>query len=169
MNRTGNLTYFNINQGIEDTLMISKNEYKYYAQIHKNLGELPEIQCFPEQLNQVFLNLIINSSQAISENRQANDGVIVIRTWRDTHHVCCEIAENGPGIPKAIRSRIFEPFFTTKAHGKGTGLGLSISYDIIVNRHHGELFVECPPSGGSVFTIWIPMNLTNDKDQNQPP
>lgn len=155
----GNLKYFNINKGIEDTLVIAGNVYKYYAEIKKDFGELPEILCLPEQLNQVFLNLIVNSAQALEVVQEKGKGLISIRTWVEKTHVCCEIADNGAGIPADIRNRVFEPFFTTKDPGKGTGLGLSISYDIIVHKHKGELTVECPETGGTVFTLRIPVNL----------
>jgi signal transduction histidine kinase len=83
-------------------------------------------------------------------------GSINISTKYQDNQVVCEIGDNGPGIPESIRHRIFEPFFTTKAPGMGTGLGLSISYDIVVNKHHGELKVACPASGGTVFSIILP-------------
>jgi len=147
----------NINTGLEATLVIARNEYRYNAEIVKNFGELPEIYCMLQQLNQVFLNLIVNSSQAIAGMPDGHQGIITLSTWTEGNHVICEIGDNGPGIPEAIRHRIFEPFFTTKAPGKGTGLGLSISYDIIVNKHYGEFKVACPAIGGTVFTIILPI------------
>jgi signal transduction histidine kinase len=147
----------NINTGLEATLVIARNEYRYNAEIVKNLGELPEIYCMLQQLNQVFLNLIVNSSQAIAAMPGGHQGIITLSTWTEGNQVICEIGDNGPGIPESIRHRIFEPFFTTKAPGKGTGLGLSISYDIIVNKHYGELKVACPATGGTVFTISLPI------------
>jgi len=156
VNHTGSLTYFNINKGINDTLVIAGHVYKYHADVQKELGDFPEILCLPEQLNQVFLNLIVNSAQAIEAKQEKTRGLITIRTWQEKNYVCCEIADNGPGIPENIRSRVFEPFFTTKDPGKGTGLGLSISYDIIVHKHRGEMSVECPETGGSVFLIKLP-------------
>jgi len=158
VDHTGTLTWFNINKGIEDTLVIAGNVYKYHAEVQTDLGELPEIACLPEQLNQVFLNLIVNSAQAIEGGPQTGKGLIRIRTWQHDAHVYCEIADNGPGIAEKIQPRIFEPFFTTKAPGKGTGLGLSISYDIIVHKHLGGLCVRCPDTGGTVFTIQLPIN-----------
>jgi signal transduction histidine kinase len=107
----------------------------------------------------VFLNLIVNGVQAIETQNRPDKGRITIRTWQDETDVYCEIADNGPGIPANIRNRIFEPFFTTKPPGRGTGLGLSICYDIIVEKHKGTLTVNCPESGGSVFSIRIPNNL----------
>ncbi len=146
-----------INAGLEATLVIARNEYRYNAEIVKIFGELPEIYCMLQQLNQVFLNLIVNSSQAIAAMPDGHQGIITLSTWTEGNQVICEIGDNGPGIPESIRHRIFEPFFTTKAPGKGTGLGLSISYDIIVNKHYGELKVACPATGGTVFTISLPI------------
>lgn len=154
---TGKRTWFNINKGIEDTLVIAGNVYKYHAEVKTDLGDLPEIPCLPEQLNQVFLNLIVNSVQAIEGRATTEKGLIRIRTWQHDNHVYCDIADNGPGIAEEIRSRIFEPFFTTKEPGKGTGLGLSISYDIIVHNHKGSMSVDCPATGGAVFTIRLPL------------
>ncbi len=167
VDRTGDLSLFNINQGIEDTLVIARNVYKYHSEIQMDLGDLPEIACLPEQLNQVFLNLIVNSAQAIEAQSGTTKGVIAIRTWQADNHVCCTITDNGPGIPEKIRSRIYEPFFTTKEPGKGTGLGLSISYDIIVHKHWGKLTVDCPRTGGTVFTLRIPMDLQNPGGPNE--
>jgi len=168
IDHTGNLTFYNLNKGIEDTLVIAKNLYKYNADVQTDLGDLPEVPCLPEQINQVLLNLVVNGAQAIAENLEGAKGLICIRTWHEGNQVCCRIADNGPGIPSAIRSRIFEPFFTTKAPGKGTGLGLSISYDIIVHKHQGKLVVDCPEIGGTVFTISLPMErqpkATTDED-----
>ncbi len=155
---TGEYNYFNINKGIEDTLVIARNVYKYHAEVKTDLGVLPDVHCLPDQLNQVFLNLIVNSAQAIDAKPGRGKGEIVVRTWQADQYVCCEIADNGPGISPEIQSRIFDPFFTTKDPGRGTGLGLSISYDIIVHKHKGELSVTCPETGGTVFSIRIPMN-----------
>lgn len=165
VNCRGEMVYFNINKGIEDTLVITSNVYKYHADVETELGDLPEIFCMPEQLNQVFLNLIVNSAQAIEIGHGGGKGLIFIRTWQEERFVCCEIADNGPGISKDIRSRIFEPFFTTKAPGKGTGLGLSISYDIVVNNHRGIFSVDCPEIGGTVFVIKIPVDLKRERGE----
>lgn len=159
VDRTGDYRYYNINAGITDALVITKNAYKYVADAITDLGAIPEIRCLPEKLNQVFLNLLINSVHAIQTLQRPERGQIFIRTWNNDTHLHCEIADDGPGIPPEIRSRIFEPFFTTKPPGQGTGLGLSICYDIIVEKHHGTLKADCPESGGTVFSISIPVNL----------
>lgn len=148
---------FDINKGIEDTLVIARNEYKYHCDIHTQFGEIKAIQCIPQQLNEVFLNLIVNASQAIKEQGRHENGNITIKTYMDKEDVCCEISDDGPGVPKKIASRIFEHFFTTKDIGKGTGLGLSISYDIIVNKHSGQLTVSPGEMGGAKFMIRLPL------------
>jgi signal transduction histidine kinase len=159
VDRSGEFTAFDINVCIEDTLVIARNEYKYVADVTTDLAKLPDIRCLPEQLNQVFLNLIVNSAQAIKAMNRQERGQITIRTWQDENDVYCEIADDGPGVPADIRTRIFEPFFTTKPPGGGTGLGLSICYDIIVEKHQGALAVHCPESGGTVFSIRISKDL----------
>jgi PAS domain S-box-containing protein len=147
---------FDINQGIRNTLILTRHEYRDYADIDTKLEELPFILCNHEQINQVFLNLIINSAHAIESQHRSSRGKISIHTWFDNSNVFCSIADDGPGIPNNIRNRIFEPFFSTKEPGKGIGLGLSISYDIIVHKHGGTLSVNCPAEGGTVFLITLP-------------
>ena len=147
----------NINKGIEDTLTIARNEFKYYADVKQELGDIPDIICSIEQLNQVFLNLIVNSAQAIASEKRNERGLITIRTYTYDNWVVCEISDNGPGVPENIQSKLFEPFFTTKPPGQGTGLGLSISYDIVVHKHHGHLEYTRPKEGGSRFTLRLPV------------
>lgn len=141
----------NINDCLENTLSIVWNELKYSTTIEKELGTLPLVACFPQQLNQVFLNLLVNAGHAIGEK-----GVIKLRTWQEQKVVCIAISDTGCGIPKENLPRLFEPFFTTKDVGKGTGLGLSISYDI-VKKHGGEIFVESLLGEGTTFTIQLPL------------
>ncbi len=154
---------FDMNKGIRDTLIISRNEYRYCADIETDLKDLPPVPCNPEQMNQVFLNLIINGAHAIASQKRATNGKIKIATWIDNTSVYCSIADDGPGIPLEVQKHIFEPFFTTKKPGIGTGLGLSISYDIIVHKHHGTLTVDCPEEGGTVFTITIPLRINKEQ------
>ncbi|SHO51610.1 PAS domain S-box protein [Desulfopila aestuarii] len=156
VDHTGQFVPSDINKCIQDTLVIARSSYKYCADVDENLGDIPQVVCLPEQLNQVFLNLIINGAQAIEMQKRSEKGRIEIRTWLENAMVCCEISDDGPGVPEDIRNRIFEPFFTTKPPGKGTGLGLSICYDIIVEKHKGKLALTCPQNGGSVFTIQLP-------------
>jgi PAS domain S-box-containing protein len=149
---------YDINTAIEDTLIIAINSYKYHAVVNTDLGRLSPLFCYPELLKQVFLNLLINSAQAIEMQGRKGMGLITIRTWQDGENVICEFADDGPGIPESLKSLIFEPFFTTKPPGVGVGLGLSICYDIIVVKHKGELVVTCPESGGTIFTLRLPIN-----------
>ncbi len=140
-----------INDCIESAVNIVWNEIKYKATLRKELAELPQTLCYPNQLNQVFINFLINAVQAIER-----EGTISVRTWQENDSICASISDTGCGIPAEIVSRVFEPFFTTKEVGKGTGLGLSISYEVI-KRHEGDIQVESTPGKGSTFTIRIPV------------
>ena len=117
----------------------------------RDFGNLLAVRCYPAQLNQVLMNLVMNACDALE-----GKGTIDVSTRPRSDGVTLEIADDGPGIPAAVRERIFEPFFTTKPVGQGTGLGLSISHGI-VERHGGNLSVECPPKGGTRFTIELPL------------
>jgi two-component system NtrC family sensor kinase len=158
IDRTGEFVSYNLNTGIEDTLIIARNTYSYASEICRDFGSIPEILCQPELLKQVFLNLIVNSAHAITSQKRDQKGLITIKSRHENNQLVCEFIDDGPGIPKKIQSRIFEPFFTTKQPGEGTGLGLSICYDIIVEKHKGEFSVNCPASGGTVFIIKLPIN-----------
>lgn len=140
-----------INECIESTLNIVWNELKYKATVEKEYGDIPRTKCYPQELNQVFVNLLVNAAHAIEKQ-----GTIRIRTWNGNSSVNVSISDTGCGIPKEIVNRIFEPFFTTKEVGKGTGLGLSISYDI-VKKHNGAISVESDTGRGTTFTVQIPV------------
>ncbi|MBX7148933.1 GAF domain-containing protein [bacterium] len=139
-----------INEGIESTLKIVWNEIKYKCTLEKKLSPVPLIRCFPGQLNQVFMNLIVNASQAIKEK-----GTITIETFSDNDSVSVKISDTGHGIAPENLEKIFTPFFTTKPTGKGTGLGLSISYGII-EKHGGTIKVESTVGVGTSFIITLP-------------
>jgi two-component system, NtrC family, sensor kinase len=141
-----------LNAGLESTLSIVWSELKYKATIEKEFGELPPVWCNMGQLNQVFVNLLINASQAI-----AQQGTISVSTRAVGDEVRITIRDTGCGMAPEIVSRIFEPFFTTKDVGKGTGLGLSIVYDIIVNKHQGAIDVSSEPGVGTEFAITLPV------------
>ncbi len=149
---------FDINNGIRNTLILTHNEYSNCADIETTFEELPLVLCNPEQINQVVLNLIVNSAHAIASQKRSGKGKITIHTWFDSKNVYCSIADDGPGIPQESLKHIFEPFFSTKnpGQGKGRGLGLSICYDIITHKHEGILSVDCLPEGGTVFNITLP-------------
>ena len=142
----------NLHQGIDSTANIVANEIRYKAEVVKEYGQLPEVECLPSQLNQVFMNLLINSAHAMGEAR----GCITIRTGTVDDKVWLEFSDTGSGIPEDIRQKIFDPFFTTKAVGKGTGLGLSLSYGII-QKHHGQIEVRSEVGKGSTFRITLPV------------
>ena len=142
----------NLEEGLESTLNVVWNELKYKADVVKDYGNIPEIECIPSQLNQVFMNLLVNAAQAISDH-----GTITIRTRTVDQNVCIEISDTGQGIPPTKISRIFDPFFTTKPVGQGTGLGLSISHGII-RKHNGQISVQSVPGKGTTFTITLPIH-----------
>ncbi len=146
-----------LNHALESTLNVVWNELKYKAEIVRELGDIPEVECVPAQINQVFMNLLVNAAQAI-ETR----GRITVRSGEENGHVWFEVADTGKGMPPEVCKRIFEPFFTTKPVGKGTGLGLSISYDIIVKKHHGRFDVSSKPGEGTTFRLWLPLRGNRD-------
>jgi PAS domain S-box-containing protein len=141
-----------LRKGLDSTLNIVWNELKYKCKVNKEYGELPDIHCLPSQLNQVFMNLLVNAGQAIVER-----GEITIRTGQDGDRVWVEVADSGAGIPQENLNRIFEPFFTTKPVGKGTGLGLSLSYGIVV-KHRGRIEVTSEVGKGSTFRVVLPID-----------
>ena len=145
-----------LHQGLESTLNIVHNELKYKADIHKEYGELPPVECLASQVNQVFMNLLVNAAHAIEKN-----GTITLRSGCDEHEAWIEIGDSGKGIPADKLSHIFEPFYTTKPVGIGTGLGLSLSYSII-KKHHGRIEVESEVGKGSRFTVYLPIQHPGD-------
>ncbi|QRJ63789.1 ATP-binding protein [Azospira restricta] len=145
--------FASLEQGLDSTLNVVWNELKYKAEVVKEYGGIPEIECLPAQLNQVFMNLLVNAAQAIPER-----GRIVLRTGRQGDEVWVEVEDNGAGIEPAHLRRLFDPFFTTKPVGQGTGLGLSLSYGI-VQRHGGRIEVRSEPGAGAVFRVVLPMRM----------
>jgi signal transduction histidine kinase len=140
----------NIEEGIESTLRVVWNELKYKAEVVKEFANIPSIYCFPFQLNQVIMNLLVNAGQALESK-----GTITIRTGHDASTVWIEVSDTGKGIPKENLSRIFEPFFTTKPVGTGTGLGLSLSFGI-VKKHGGSIAVLSDVGVGTTFKVTLP-------------
>jgi signal transduction histidine kinase len=149
----------NVHDGIDSTLNIAASELKYKANVVKEYGCIPDIQCLPTQLNQVILNLLVNAAQAMGESR----GQIAISSGAEAEYIWIEVADTGPGIAPDILPRIFEPFFTTKEVGKGTGLGLSLSYGI-VQKHSGRLSVESTVGVGTTFRIELPIRQSSDQE-----
>lgn len=140
-----------LHSGLESTINIIWNELKYKVTLDRHYGNLPLVECLPSELNQVYMNLLLNAGQAIGER-----GTIVVSTGQDGEEVWIEFKDSGAGIPADLLQRIFDPFFTTKPVGSGTGLGLSISYGII-NKHHGRIDVSSSVGEGSTFRIVIPV------------
>jgi len=151
----------NLNDAIERTVTLSCNAWKYVADLKTDLDpDLPHVMCFPNEINQVFLNIIVNAAQAIEEAGMKDapeKARIAIATRTDGDWVEVRIADTGPGIPEEIQPRLFEPFFTTKEVGKGTGQGLAISYAVVVEEHGGELRVESKAGEGAVFIVRLPV------------
>jgi signal transduction histidine kinase len=133
-------------------LNIVNNEVKYKADVVKQYGDIPDIECLPSQINQVVMNMVVNAAHAIKGKR----GAITVSTGAEGENVWIKIADNGCGIPKENLLRIFDPFFTTKPIGTGTGLGLSLSYGI-VQKHRGSIEVESEVGAGTTFCITLPI------------
>ena len=144
-----------INKGIEATLRVVWNELKYKCKVNTKLKPLPKIRCYPGQLNQVFMNLLVNAAHAMEDQ-----GEITIETEATESKIIIRISDNGVGIPEEHLSKLFNPFFTTKPVGEGTGLGLSISYGII-RKHGGSIEVASKVGRGTTFTIYLPIAEEN--------
>jgi len=154
----------NLHAGIDSTLNIVSNEVKYKADVVKEYGDLPDIECLPSQVNQIILNMVVNAAHAMGDKR----GKITVRTGKQDDTVWIEVQDNGSGIARENLSRIFDPFFTTKAVGKGTGLGLSLSYGI-VQKHRGRIDVDTEPGRGTTFRITLPIRQSETAPQEGAP
>ncbi|KVH44861.1 histidine kinase [Burkholderia diffusa] len=148
---SGEWSVVDIHAGLESTLNVVHNELKYKADIVREYGDVPQVECLPSQLNQVFMNLLVNAAQAIPVR-----GVITIRTSSDGEQVTIAISDTGTGMTPDVVRRIFDPFFTTKPVGQGTGLGLSVSHGI-VERHRGAIDVTSEPGRGTTFCVRLPI------------
>ena len=155
-----------IHEGIESTLLILQNRLKSKAnrtgiEITKNYNQLPQVECYPGQLNQTFMNIINNAIDVLEEGRDNNDiqnpQICIHTELIDNQTVAIRIADNGMGMTQEVKNKLFDPFFTTKPVGKGTGLGLSITYQIIVEKHQGKLSCESKPGKGTEFMFEIPL------------
>jgi PAS domain S-box-containing protein len=149
-----------INRGIESTILVSKNEWKYVAEVTTDLDpELPPVPCLAGDFNQVLLNLIVNAAHAIEEvvGGSGSKGSIRISTRKETGFAEIRVSDNGCGIPKDIQGKIFDPFFTTKPVGKGTGQGLALAHSVIVQKHKGNIRLESEPGRGTTFIIRLPL------------
>ena len=149
-----------LNKAIETTIIVTKNAWKYVADIRTDLSpDLPPVPCLPDAINQVILNLIVNAAQAIGEKggeESGEKGIITLTTRDAGPWVEIRVQDTGPGIPEEIRDRIFNPFFTTKEVGRGTGQGLAIAHDTVVNKHGGRLTFETETGRGATFIVHLP-------------
>jgi len=147
----------NLHEGIESTLLILNHQLKQRIEVVKQYGDLPLVECYPAQLNQVFMNILQNAIDALQDAGEQPHKQIVIKTETvAANQIQVRIQDNGPGMPSEIKNKIFDPFFTTKAVGKGTGLGLSICFQII-NKHQGQMEVIAQPNQGTEFAIALPI------------
>jgi len=148
-----------LNMALRNTLTVATNELKYVATVETEFGDLPLVPCFLSDLNQVFLNLLVNAAHAIGDvvAKSNQRGVIRVRTYCEQSHVVVAISDTGPGIPADLHGKIFEPFFTTKEVGKGTGQGLAIARSVVVDEHGGTLTFTTEMGKGTTFFIHIPI------------
>lgn len=147
-----------LNKALLNTLTVARNELKYVADVETDFGELPMVVCSVSDLNQVFLNLLVNAAHAIADvfKQSGQKGKIRVRTEVQGNQVLISIADNGAGIPEGIRERIFDPFFTTKEVGRGTGQGLAIARSV-VERHKGSLTFQSEVGRGTTFFLSLPV------------
>jgi two-component system NtrC family sensor kinase len=148
-----------LNEALESTLIVSRNELKYVANVVTAFGDLPPVMCYLGDLNQVFLNLLVNAAHAIAEvvKKTGQRGQIRVETRTEEEWAVIAIRDTGAGIPVEIRGRIFDPFFTTKGVGKGTGQGLALARAIVVEKHGGTLTFETEIGKGTTFYVRIPL------------
>jgi signal transduction histidine kinase len=148
-----------LNEALLSTLTVARNELKYVADVETDLGELPLVVCSLSDLNQVFLNLLVNAAHAIGDVVRGTEkrGKICVHTSTEGSMVLISISDTGAGIPEGIRNHIFDPFFTTKEMGRGTGQGLAIARSVIVDRHKGTLTFESEVGRGTTFYIRLPV------------
>jgi signal transduction histidine kinase len=155
-----------LNRAIENTVTVSRNEWKYVAELDLDLDpELPPVPCYVVDLNQVVLNLIVNAAHAVEarrDDRPMGRGRIGVSTRRAGDWVEIGVRDDGCGIPASQLGRIFDPFFTTKPVGKGTGQGLAIAHSIVVSKHGGTIHVESEVGVGTRFTVRIPLEPESD-------
>jgi len=148
-----------LNKALISTITVARNEWKYVAEIETDFGELPSVVCNVGDLNQVFLNLLVNAAHAISDVVKSGEkGRISVRSAVEDGKIHISIADTGSGIPESIRGKIFDPFFTTKEVGRGTGQGLAIARSVVVDRHKGTLTFETEVTKGTTFHIYLPLS-----------
>ena len=153
-----------LKHALETTLLVASNEYKYVARIQTEFGELPPVVCNVGELNQVFLNLIVNAAHAIKDSgKDIDSGKIKIRLGVEGDEAVIRVSDNGCGVPPENLSKLYDPFFTTKEVGRGTGQGLAISHSIVVDKHDGEIGVSSDVGVGTEFTVRLPIRGRNGR------
>ena len=155
------LQQLDLNGALESTITVSRNEWKYCAKVHTNFeSDLPKIYCLPAELNQAFLNILVNGAHAIQAKGGDTLGQLTVSTRQDESHIYVDLSDTGTGIPESIRNRVFDPFFTTKGVGKGTGQGLAIAYNVVVELHKGQLYFDTKEGEGTTFHIVLPKKVS---------
>lgn len=162
-------TAMNLNKAIESTVTVARNEWKYVAELVTEFdAALPPVVCYPGDINQVVLNLIVNAAHAIKEKiKEGEKGRITVRTRMLDACVEVSVADTGTGIPEAIRGRVFDPFFTTKEVGKGTGQGLAMAYAVVVKKHGGKIWFETKVGEGTTFLVTLPTEITDSSKEKR--
>lgn len=161
-------TTTDINRALENTLTVSRNAWKHVAEVERHFDpNLPGVMCHAGEINQVFLNIILNAAQAIEMSDKPKPGHLTVTTRAVEGWVEIAFADDGPGIPPALRERIFDMFFTTKQIGKGTGQGLAICRDVVENKHGGHIDLSENPGGGAIFTIRIPQGSEGGEEDGE--
>jgi signal transduction histidine kinase len=149
-----------LNRAISSTLTVARNEVKYAAEVETDFGDLPPIACHVGELNQVFLNLLVNAAHAIQDSGKhagGSLGHIRVVTRADADQVVVSISDDGCGIPEAVRAKIYDPFFTTKAVGRGSGQGLAIARNVVVDKHGGSISIDSQVGVGTTFHVRLPI------------
>ncbi len=154
---------FSLNAALESTLTVARNELKYVANVDTDFGEIPSMRGYPNELNQVFLNLFVNAAHAIEAKQNREFGTITVKTESNGEFAIITISDTGCGMTEEVRKKIFDPFFTTKEVGKGTGQGLAIAHNIVVKKHKGRIDVNSAEGEGSAFRIYLAIKNENDE------
>jgi signal transduction histidine kinase len=163
------LQQIDLNSALESTITVSRNEWKYCAKVKTDFAiDLPKLRCLPAELNQAFLNILVNGAHAIQSKGADDQGLLTVSTRTDGASIYVDISDTGTGIPEGIRNRIFDPFFTTKGVGKGTGQGLAIAYNVVVEMHKGKLFFDTKEGSGTTFHIVLPIHLLSTENSTAP-
>jgi PAS domain S-box-containing protein len=158
-----------LNQALTDTLTVARSELRHVGRIDTDLGQLPPVTCSVGDLNQVFLNLLVNAADAVAGTQSPDSpGRITVRSRHAGDAVVIEVSDTGPGIPEALRDKVFEPFFTTKPVGRGTGQGLALARNIITDRHDGTITFTSGPGQETTFTVTLPVTGSRPRIPHQP-